>query len=178
MNTRNTRYMMSKILRFSLTGVCLLGLGIHNVIARELIGLDYSVMTGNAVQLVFTFDENAIEPRAFTIDEPARIALDFADTVNSLRQRNLQVGIGNMQSIISASSQGRTRVVLNLTQKSDYVTSISGNQMTLTLAGSAQSSLVATRAGATATPVSITSSQPGIAKGITNIDFKRGPNGE
>lgn len=178
MNTRNTKHIMKKILKTSLAGICLLGLGIHNVIARELIGLDYSVMTGNTVQLVFTFDENAVEPRAFTIDEPARIALDFADTVNSLKQRNLQVGIGNMQSIISASSQGRTRVVLNLTQKSEYVTSISGNQMTLTLGASAQSSLTSDQVNATATPVSITSSQPGIAKGITNIDFKRGPNGE
>jgi len=135
MNTCNTRHMITRILKTSLAGLCLLALGINNVIARELIGLDYSVMTGNAVQLVFTFDEEAVEPRAFTIDQPARIALDFADTVNSLRQKNLQVGIGNIQSIISAAAQGRTRVVLNLTKKSDYTTSLSGNQLTLTLAG-------------------------------------------
>ena len=178
MKIRNTRHMMIKLLKASTGALCLIGLGLNTVTARELIGLDYSVMTGNAVQLVFTFDENAIEPRAFTIDEPARIALDFADTANSLRQRNLQVGIGAMQSIISASSQGRTRVVLNLTQKTNYVTSISGNQMTLTLAGSTQSLLASSQANTTATPASITSPQAGIAKGITNIDFKRGPNGE
>ena len=89
MNTRNTRPKITRIFNSFLAGLCLLGLGLNNVIARELIGLDYSVMAGNAVQLVFTFDEDAIEPRAFTIDEPARIALDFADTTNSLRQRNL-----------------------------------------------------------------------------------------
>jgi hypothetical protein len=70
MNTCKTRHMITRILKTSLAGLCLLGLGINNVIARELIGLDYSVMTGNAVQLVFTFDEEAVEPRAFTIDEP------------------------------------------------------------------------------------------------------------
>ena len=174
--------MITRILKASLAGLCLLGLGINNVVARELIGLDYSVMVGNAVQLVFTFDEEAIEPRAFTIDEPARIALDFADTVNSLRQKNLQVGIGNIQSLISAAAQGRTRVVLNLTKKSDYTTSLSGNQLTLTLAGSDQSSFLAAQTDA-ATPsaitnASLTSPPQGIAKGITNIDFKRGPNGE
>jgi type IV pilus assembly protein PilQ len=180
MKISNTRHIMTKILTTSLAGLCLFGLTVNNALARELIGLDYSVMTGNAVQLVFTFDENAVEPRAFTIDNPARIALDFADTVNSLRQRNLQVGIGNMQSIISASAQGRTRVVLNLNQKSDYATSLSGNQMILTLAGSAQSSIaIATgQENASATTASITSSKSEIAKGITNIDFKRGPNGE
>jgi type IV pilus assembly protein PilQ len=171
--------MMTRIFKNSLAGLCLLGLGLNPVIARELIGLDYSVMTGNAVQLVFTFDEDAVEPRAFTIDEPARIALDFADTANSLRQRNIQVGIGNLQNIISAAAQGRTRVVLNLTQKSDYEISVDGNQMTLTLGELAQPTIASSQATrASITSVSLTRTQPGMAKGITNINFKRGPNGE
>ena len=177
MNTLIIKYMLTRILKTSLTGLWLLGLVFNTAIARELIGLDYSVMTGNAVQLVFTFDEDAIEPRAFTIDEPARIALDFGDTVNSLRQRNLQVGIGNVQSIISAAAQGRTRVVLNLTQKSDYTTSLNGNQLTLTLAGSGQLAAISNQTNTSVTSVPLTKSSPGIAKGITNIDFKRGPNG-
>jgi type IV pilus assembly protein PilQ len=170
--------MINRILKPSLTGLCLLGIVFNAAIARELIGLDYSVMTGNTVQLVFTFDEDAVEPRAFTIDEPARIALDFADTVNSLRQRNLQVGLGSLQSIISASAQGRTRVVLNLTQKSDYTTSLSGNQMTLTLAGAGQLALVSSQTDTSLTSAPQINARTGIAKGITNIDFKRGVNGE
>jgi len=178
MNTLIIKYMLTRILKTSLTGLWLLGLVFNTAIARELIGLDYSVMTGNAVQLVFTFDEDAVEPRAFTIDEPARIALDFGDTVNSLRQRNLQVGVGNVQSIISAAAQGRTRVVLNLTQKSDYTTSLNGNQMTLTLAGSGQLAAISNQTDTSVTSVSLTKSLSGIAKGVTNIDFKRGTNGE
>ncbi|MCP4391169.1 MAG: AMIN domain-containing protein, partial [Gammaproteobacteria bacterium] len=124
---------ITKTLKASLAAVCLIAFG--DASARALIGLDYSVMTGNTVQVVFTFDENAVAPRTFTIDEPARIALDFGDTENKLEQRNMQVGIGAMQSIISAASKNRTRVVLNLSQKANYTTSISGNQVTLTLAG-------------------------------------------
>jgi len=181
MKSKTPLNMITGIFKISLAGICLLSLGLNNAIARDLIGLDYSVMTGNAVQLVFTFNEEAVEPRTFTIDEPARIALDFADTQNKLQQRNLQVGIGSMQSIISAASKDRTRVVLNLTQKTDFTTSISGNQMTLTLAGSGQDAVAINsdqnNAGTTST-ASITSTSPGIAKGVTNIDFKRGPNGE
>jgi len=152
--------------------------------ARQLIGLDYSVMTGNAVQLVFTFDEEAIEPRSFTIEEPARIALDFADTENKLKQRAMRVGIGAMQSILTASSKGRTRVVLNLSRTTDYTTSVSGNQMTLTLAGGSDSAATLAQAASTSstgtTPVAMAESSPdpALAKGITNIDFKRGANGE
>lgn len=182
MNLTKPVTMISGLFKYSLAGLCLLSFMPGNALARELVGLDYSVMTGNTVQVVFTFNEPATEPRSFTIDEPARIALDFAETENKLQQRNFQVGIGNIQSIISATSKDRTRVVLNLTQKTDYVTSISGNQMTLTLAGSAQETLVAASVsaeteGSTGT-ASITRSSPGIAKGITNIDFKRGTNGE
>ncbi len=169
---------MKGLLNKSLAGICLLGLGLSCAVARDLIGLDYSVMTGNAVQLVFTFSEQAVEPRTFTIDEPARIALDFADTENKLQQRNLQIGIGNMQSIISAASKGRTRVVINLSQKTDFVTNASGNQLTLTLAGSELGATASESTQNTGSTASITSTLPGIAKGVTNIDFKRGPNGE
>ncbi len=179
MNLINPKNMTKGIFKNSLVGICLLVLGFNNAIARELIGLDYSVMTGNTVQLVFTFDQAAIEPRTFTIDQPARIALDFADTDNKLEQRNMRVGIGNVQSIISASAKGRTRVVLNLSQKTDFVTQVSGNQVTLTLAGSTQEVVSATNATeATISSASLTDSTSTIAKGVTNIDFKRGPNGE
>jgi type IV pilus assembly protein PilQ len=180
MNSVTTRKKLTRLFSASLAGMCLLA--ISDAGARALVGLDYSVMTGNTVQVVFTFDEAAVEPRTFTIDEPARIALDFGETENKLQQRNLLVGIGAMQSIISASSQKRTRVVLNLSQKTDYTTSISGNQVILTLAGGGEMTAVTSAAegdaqqsdsgGASIKPVS------GVVKGVTNIDFKRGPNGE
>ena len=177
MNSVSKKMKLSGLFKATLASFCLLGFG--DAAARALIGLDYSVMTGNTVQVVFTFDEAATEPRSFTIDEPARIALDFAATENKLEQRNMQVGIGAMQSIITAASKDRTRVVLNLSQKSSYTTTVSGNQVTLTVAGSAQTALASTTAetGAEASTTSITSNS-GVAKGVTNIDFKRGPNGE
>lgn len=92
-----------------------------------MVRLDYSVLAQNAVQLVFTFDEDAIVPRTFTTDQLARIALDFGATSNKLDQRNFQVGIGNIQSIISSANNDRTRVVLNLTQTTAFSTDVSGN---------------------------------------------------
>ncbi len=189
MNSVSNRMKITALLRASLAGLCLLAFG--DASARALVGLDYSVMTGNTVQVVFTFDGPAAAPRTFTIDEPARIALDFGATENKLQQRNMQVGIGAMQSIISAASKDRTRVVLNLSRKADYSTSVSGNQVTLTLSGGEGSVIPAsveqtasagtTTATGSAGTTSITQTQPRVApeaKGVTNIDFKRGPNGE
>src|SRR6056300_137581 len=102
MKSVTTRKKSTGLLSASLAAICLLAFA--DAGARALVGLDYSVMTGNTVQVVFTFDEPAVDPRTFTIDEPARIALDFGDTENKLQQRNMQVGIGAMQSIVSAAS--------------------------------------------------------------------------
>jgi type IV pilus assembly protein PilQ len=176
MNSVTTRKKLSGILCASLAGICLLAFGDAN--ARALVGLDYSVMTGNTVQVVFTFDEPAVEPRTFTIDEPARIALDFGDTENKLKQRNMQVGIGAMQSIISAASKNRTRVVLNLTQKTNYTTNISGNQVTLTLLGGDETLTSVEEKTGTLMSAGAAAPISGVTKGVTNIDFKRGPNGE
>ncbi len=177
MNSVSNKMKITRTLKASLAAMCLFAFG--DASARALVGLDYSVMTGNTVQVVFTFDEPAVAPRTFTIDEPARIALDFGDTENKLEQRNMQVGIGAMQSIISAASQNRTRVVLNLSQKANYTTNVSGNQVILTLAGSDQT-LAETEATATTASTSTTSTPvvSAVAKGVTNVDFKRGPNGE
>jgi len=178
MNSVSNKINITRIIRASLAAICLLAFG--DAAARALVGLDYSVMTGNTVQVVFTFDDTAVAPRTFTIDEPARIALDFGETENKLEQRNMQVGIGAMQSIISAASKNRTRVVLNLSQKANYSTSVAGNLVTLTLASGEQAALpaapesqaAATTASASAAPITA------VAKGVTNVDFKRGPNGE
>ena len=179
MNSVSNKTKLTRLLKASLAGICLLAFG--DVSARALIGLDYSVMTGNTVQVVFTFDEAAVAPRTFTIDEPARIALDFGATDNKLEQRSMQVGIGAMQSIVSATSKNRTRVVLNLSQKANYTTNVSGNQVTITIAGGGQTVLAAEETAASATAESLTESSPkvsAVSKGVTNIDFKRGPNGE
>ena len=181
MKSVSNKMNVTKLFKASLAGVFLLAFG--DASARALIGLDYSVMTGNTVQIVFTFDDTAVAPRTFTIDEPARIALDFGETENKLEQRSMQVGIGSMQSIVSAASKNRTRVVINLSQKADYVTDVSGNQVTLTLAGGDQILLPAstTQTEGSGTTASITESTPtvsAVAKGVTNVDFKRGPNGE
>ncbi len=146
--------------------------------ARQLTDLDYSVMTGNTVQLTFTFDQPAAEPRSFTIDQPARIALDFPDTENGLKKRAMRVGVGAVESIISAAAKGRTRIVLNLAHPTEYSTRVNGNQVILTLAGPDSASAPVPVAGNTPVALQPADASQALSRGITNIDFKRGPNGE
>ncbi len=179
MTSADDKNIVHKILKASFGIIMLIILVVNSAIGRSLIGLDYTMLAGNAVQLVFTFDGAATEPQTFTIDQPAQISLDFANTSNKLPQRNFEVGIGSMQSIISVATKNRTRVVLNLTKEAAFSTEVSGNQMTLTLAGSSQLKTQNDRTQSKPiTNVKMADSPIGIAKGITNIDFKRGKKGE
>ena len=74
--------------------------------------------------------ENAAPaPLAFTIDDPARIALDLQDTSLGLASRRTDVGIGVLDTVLAAEAGGRTRVVLNLDQMVAYETKVDGNNV-------------------------------------------------
>src|SRR6185437_3769591 len=72
-------------------------------------------------------------PNAFSTATPPRIALDFADTRNALPQRRVAIGSGSASSVTAVEAGDRTRVVVDLTQPSPYVTRVSGNDVIVTI---------------------------------------------
>ena len=69
----------------------------------------------------------APEPLAFTIDDPARIALDLPETALGLSSRRKDVNLGPLDTVLTAEANGRTRVVLNLDSMVPYEMRRSGN---------------------------------------------------
>ncbi|MCE7896934.1 MAG: AMIN domain-containing protein, partial [Gammaproteobacteria bacterium PRO8] len=118
--------------------------------ALQLQDLQVQTLPGNKVELEIKLSGAAPEPLSFTIENPARIALDFPDTVIALPSRRKDVGVGNLATIMAAESGGRTRVVLNLDSMVPYQTRVAGNSVFVTL-GTAGSS-AATSASAAAAP--------------------------
>jgi len=132
--------------------------------------VDFAELPGNKAQITLTLSKPAPAPLSFTIDNPARIALDFPDTGNGLQQRSQSIGIGMAESITAVEAQNRTRVVVNLVDMVPYEARTEGNQVILVVqnAGSEQSeaAAVASRAAGGGTDT------------ITNIDFRRGEDGQ
>jgi type IV pilus assembly protein PilQ len=85
------------------------------------------------VQVTLKFAQPAAAPRAFSTDTPPRIALDFADTHNGLTQRSVAVGSGSASAVSAVEANGRTRVVVDLTQPSAYVTRVEGDDVIVTI---------------------------------------------
>ena len=71
-------------------------------------------LPGNRVELKLIMSGTAPEPLAFTIEDPARIALDLPNTTLGLTSRRRDVNLGPLDTVLTAEANGRTRVVLNL----------------------------------------------------------------
>jgi len=150
------------------------------VLASTLENIEYNPLPGERVQLTFSLSEPVNgDPLSFTIDNPARIVLDFPNTKNKFKHLPLSVDVGVMRDVMAVEAMGRTRVVLNLDKMAAYETQIQGNNYIVTV-----SSPTATVAAAK--PL-IERAQPRLkstplshyeGNRIENVDFRRGAQGE
>ncbi len=111
-------------------------------------------------------------PKGFSIQSPARIALDFAGVGNATGRTAVELNQGNIKSANVVEAGDRTRVVLNLGQASQYQAQISGNSLLVVLQGSA--SVGAPRASAQ-TAFAEASNQDVLP--LRGVDFRRGAQG-
>ena len=140
--------------------------------------VQYSTLPGNRLQISLELSEQAVTPLSFTIDNPARIAFDFANTGSKLPKRSQPIGIGIAQSITTISTKSKTRVILNLTEVVPYQVTSQGNNILITLDSDATgAAFEAASADVSTTPDGAPrfSDKP---RGIEKIDFRRGEEGE
>ncbi len=142
------------------------------VLSNSLQDVSFSTLPGDRVQIKISLQEPASEPTSFTIDSPARIAFDFADTTINLPRKSQDIGIGVARSINAVEAGGRTRVVINLAKLVSYTTSVSGNDVIITLNDDTAASFAAEK------PATSAAAETGAAVNILNLDFRRGTKGE
>jgi type IV pilus assembly protein PilQ len=137
--------------------------------------ISYAPLPGGQVQVTLKLAGPVGEPRIFATEDPARIAVDIADTRNAVSQRRIDVNIGSTGAISAVEAAGRTRVVVDLFRPSSYETKVQGNSLILTVHNGTGSGSASTVAIAT-TDQTKTVMERG--NEISNIDFHRGKNGE
>lgn len=146
---------------------------------NSLLDITHVTLPGNKQQLALTMSGPAEQPKAFTIDNPARIAIDLADTISELDARNIGISSGLLQDVTTVEAGGRTRVVLNLAAMAPYTTEVDGNQLLITLdegAGASSDSSILVQPTASEKQVSQLIEEP--ESRIESVDFRRGPMGE
>lgn len=148
-----------------------------SAVAVTLDDVEYSSLPGERVQINLQFSEALTdEPVNFTIDNPARIAIDLPDISLNLEDRNQTIGIGDVLGIAAVEAGGRTRVVVNLVRSVAYEMSLQGQSLLLTLGGSAASNI--SQSATPSTTYTSSRSSGSETSTIENIDFRRGDDGE
>lgn len=144
--------------------------------AATLQDVEFSSLSGDRTEVVLSFDGTPPEPSGYTIERPARIAIDLKDTVSGLDSRNMPLGDGNTRSMTVVETGDRTRLIFNLVQLAPYDTKVSGNNLVITIGDASSSG--GTVASGSDTGSATTASSRVAGDAITNVDFRRGTNGE
>ena len=149
--------------------IMLMALMAHAQVAIEAVSA--SIQGGAEVVRIDLTQQMGAIPTGFSIQSPARIALDFPGVSNAMGRSTVDVNQGNLKSVNVVQSGDRTRVVLNLKQITPYKAQLQGKSL-----------LVVLEAVATAAPTA--SSAPVFAENrsrdtlpLKDLDFRRGDEG-
>lgn len=136
--------------------------------------VSFSSLPGERLEVTLKFDGQPPEPSGYTIERPARIAVDLRDTTSGLNSRSIALGSGNAQSMTVVETKDRTRLIFNLVELAPYDTVRNNNSLVMTIGGeSSGSSVAADTSGnsASATPAASPDT-------LAGVDFRRGKDGE
>lgn len=133
----------------------------------------YTKLPGDRMQVNLRMSRRPVEPQAFSISSPARIAMDFANTRVAATPRTVAVKEGALTSVTAIEVEGRTRVVLSLVKTVPYTATITDNGYVITLAAPS----VATAEKSKTTHFTGSARKSG-KYSLKSVDFRRGPLGD
>ena len=110
----------------SLVGSLLAGL-VHA--APTITDIEFSSRPGSKFEIRMDFNEAPPELKAYTIENPARIAMDFPNTKSGLDRKRYSLPYGNATGVVVLESGDRTRLVVNLVKVVPYETRVEGNSL-------------------------------------------------
>ncbi|SDS81447.1 type IV pilus assembly protein PilQ [Halopseudomonas litoralis] len=160
-------------------------------LAADLQNIDVASLPGERVELKLSFDEPvAAAPKGYTIEQPARIAIDLPGVKNKLGERSRELGLGNARSLTVVEANDRTRLIINLTDLAPYTTRVDGNNLFI-MVGADKAPGYAAAPAAPVAPAQAgnnwrgsdqpaVSSPAAVSRGpaIRSLDFQRGDQGE
>ena len=137
----------------------------------------FTAQPGAQLEVRLTFSEPpSADIESYTIEEPARIVLDFPDTQSGLEQKRFSLSQVNATSVVVLQSVDRTRMIVNLVDLVPFESEVSGRQLTLMIGQDGGQ----TPAASSATDILRTDANrvERVVSEITDLAFQRSPDGE
>jgi len=137
----------------------------------------FMAQPGAQLEVRLTFSEPpSADIESYTIEEPARIVLDFPDTRSGLEQKRFSLSQANATSVMVLESGDRTRMIINLVDLVPFESAVSGRQLTLKV-GQDDGQVMASSA-ATDILRNDANRVERVVSEITDLAFQRSPDGE
>jgi type IV pilus assembly protein PilQ len=127
-----------------------------------------SVQGGTEVIRIDLAEPLTAIPAGFSIQTPARIALDFPGIGNSMGRNAVDMNLGNLRSANVIQAGERTRVVLNLKSSTTYKAEIQGKSLFITL------DPVVAAAPTAIAPAAFAENRNRDILALKDLDFRRG----
>ena len=126
---------------------------------------------GQGTEIRVMFNGLPPQPAAYQLEQPSRLILDFEKAQQGIKQNVIPVSSKEASSVELSSDPQRSRLTVNLASAGAFTTRVEGNTFILKI-NSAQAP-VATPASTYIAPTAVNTN-----KGISNIGFQRGSEGE
>ncbi|PCK09412.1 MAG: type IV pilus secretin PilQ [Alteromonadaceae bacterium] len=134
--------------------------------------ISFLELPGNRAEIRLVFDGTPTVPKGYTIEQPARIVLDFDGVTNGLAQMKYAMGVGDVSSAVVVAGGGRTRLILNLDRLVAYRSVVNGSEFVVEIGAEARGVVSAVDENG------VVSSELQSASRISDVDFRRGDVGE
>jgi type IV pilus assembly protein PilQ len=151
-------------------------LGAGGALAATLKDVSYASLPGNQLEVRLSFDGAPPEVKGYSIERPARIALDLIGASSGLSSKYHNFGSGNARSMTVVEAKDRTRVIVNMVQLQGYKTEVQGNDLVMIIGVEGN----ADAAPSAPTPETAQGQPAQVARttGVKTVDFRRGSQGE
>ena len=137
----------------------------------------FTAQPGAQLEVRLTFSQPpSANIESYTIEEPARIVLDFPDTRSGLEQKRFSLSQANATSVMVLESDDRTRMIINLVDLVPFESAVSGRQLTLMI-GQDGGQAAASSAAADILRNDANRVERVVSE-ITDLAFQRSPEGE
>ena len=145
--------------------------------------ISFSALPGGQFEIKLGAVSGLPEPKSYAIDSPARIVLEFEDTSSALDKKKYPLAFDNAQSVVVLSVGGKTRLIVNLQDSVGFETFQDKDGMRLLIGASTGASLADSAVTSSFELPSKTMSvsvdaESESGRAITDVDFRRGENGE
>lgn len=136
--------------------------------AGTLQSIEANSLSGDSMEVRLRFEGGVPEVKGYSIEKPARIALDLINADSDVSGKRQNLGAGNARSVTIVEAKDRTRLIFNLESLTGYSTSVDGSDLVVVLGAEEASKAMSASGDAKATGDAV----------VSGVDFRRGTSGE